>query len=149
MVTHPNDWFDIQDSAKNLFEITLRDPYVKYAARNPSDQQGHEWRGLSSVGNDRPAADQCPRGAAWYKGDACVIAVVRFNQSLVEENLTLTTFLEGKALRTAQVPAEAMGVVILRLPLSKENVTFASAVFTETQKNEGNHIATTSVKLQR
>jgi len=62
------------------------------------------------------AEDQCPPGVAWYKGEACVVAVVQFNQSLItaKEGVNVTTFgTDGSKLRTAWTPD---GVVILRFP---------------------------------
>lgn len=135
-VTTPNDWFAIQDSATNAFEVTLRDPYMHL-------------EDMSLLGDQRPSCDQCPPGAAWYQGDACLIAVVRFNQSLFGCPVNLTTFALGKTLRTAILPAAALGVVIIRVPnASVSNTTYASVSYTE-EKSGVTHIATTSTLLQR
>jgi len=148
LATKPNDWFPIQNSARSTLDITLRDPYMEFphATEGPADL-------LKPQTQD--AVDQCPRGVAWHpSGDACLIAVVRFNHELISSAVNVTTYsADGQPLRTAFLPASAMGVVIVRLPVSSTNVSFASVIFREPgtggQSAAVEHAATTSTVLQR
>jgi hypothetical protein len=123
-----------------LFEVTLRDPHMHFPNTMPNTTLGH---------GQRPSSDQCPPGVAWYQGDACLVAVVRFNQSLFGLPVNLTTYALGKELRTATLEAAAMGVAIIRVPnASVSNTSYAAVRYTE-GKSGVTHIATTTTLLQR
>ena len=150
-MTRPNDWFGVQPLARSMLEITLRDPWMKQAGHSEGEE-----RALAGVGGS--AGDQCPRGTPWYQGDACLIAVVRFNGTLQTSAMNITLFAgNGSKIRTGFWPGSAMGVAIVRLPTSVSNLTFASVNYREphggTHKGQSydfvDHWATTSVVLQR
>jgi len=152
-VVRPNDWFNVQDEAKAELEITLRDPWMK----QPVDSQMDIDRQMPRTEN-AASVDQCPRGQSWYMGDACFIAVVRFNQSLFgAAEINITTYANGSALRTDMLPASALGVAVIRVPISASNTTYASVSYK--QKKSGvhagqpyeyvMHFATTSATIQR
>ena len=148
-VQKPNDWFDVQDAAQSALEVTLRDPYMKQTNHSALDQLL-----LRPTGNN---IDQCERGERWNSNDACFIAVVRFNQSLLGLDVNLTTYSEGKELRTAFIPASALGVAIIRVPISKDNTTYAVVSYKEPKSgtyagepfDHVLHWATTSTQLNR
>ena len=150
VVTKPNDWFQVQDLASSQLEITLRDPWMK----QPNWARGDA--GQAPLGNG--PGDQCPHGSPWYQGGACVIAVVRFNGTLHTADMNITVFgANGSQVGSGFWPGAAMGVAIVRLPISATNLTFASVNYREPRGGayDGekyavvDHWATTSFLLQR
>ena len=154
-VLRPNDWFGIQDLAKSELEITLRDPYMKQLPSQVLGRAASRLRG--SGGPLDPSGDQCPPGAPFSGGGFCIVAVVRFNGTLVDGlgGVNVTTFsANGTKLGTAFTPD---GVVILRYPNSSAVGMYASVNYRE-QRNgtiDGkryefvDHWATTFATLQR
>ena len=107
-VTTQNDWFDVQDWHTNKFEITLRDPYGKYAAAGTRE------------------GDQCPRGIHAVDGVPCVLGVIRFDGELIDFPVNVTTFTgAGEEIATT---GNSDGVVILKVP---EGQVFASVNYKE------------------
>lgn len=104
VVTTPNDWFTVQDwNTQKGLEVTIRDPYMKQSV------EAHELR--SALPGDQCKAHQGPT----QDGQACVIAVVRFNGQLFSTNVSLTTYTaDGSKLSHTF----ASGVVILKVPLN-------------------------------
>lgn len=161
--TRPSDWI-IEDIERGLsrhsepfarLEISLRDPFMSGAL--PGEGVLAPPLPASNTG-----ADQCPPGVAWHDGDACVVAVVRFNGTILSEPVNITTYASvdgqaGTALRTTQTSG---GVTILRLPpAAKVGATFYYAKVKHVERRGGRyqgqdfsligHYATTSTILQR
>jgi len=114
MVTRPRDWFQVQDwNTQEGLEVTIRDPWMK----RPAEEYG-----LGVASGD--PGDECQAGGgAVQDGEACVVAVIRFNGQLLTSNASLTTFVaNGTKLRTT---FSTSGVTILKVPLT------ASLAFTE------------------
>jgi len=151
MVTTPNDWFQVQDwSTKKGLEVTIRDPWMK----RPPEQFGLGL-GVASGG----PGDECKAGGGSDQdGEACVVAVIRFNGQLLASNVSLTTyFANGTKLRTT---FSTSGVTILKVPLSVSlpfTEVFAAANYKELsagtfgEKNYSlvDHWSTTYARLAR
>lgn len=147
-VIYPNDWFGINAISKSMLEVTLRDPYTN---QGPTT--------YSSLDNMHPASaagDQCPPGDAWFDGEACVVAMAQFNQTLIsrEAGVNITTFgSDGTKLGTYWTPD---GIVILRFPNSTSSM-YASVNYQEMRSGSVDaehfdfidHWATTSAILRR
>jgi len=114
VVTKPRDWFKVQDwNTQEGLEVTIRDPWMKHA---PEDYGQH-------LASSDPG-DECKAGGGPEQdGEACVVAVIRFNGQLLRGNVSLTTYVaNGTKLRTT---TSTSGVTILKVPL------IASLPFTE------------------
>lgn len=147
LVTTPNDWFKVQDwNMQEGLEVTIRDPWMK----RPTAEHGLR---LGDPG------DECKAGGGPEQdGEACVVAVVRFNGQLLEGNVSLTTFVSnGTKLRST---TSTQGVTILKVPLDASlafTEIFASANYRESSagtyggKNYSfvDHWATTYARLAR
>lgn len=150
VVTEQGDWWDLQDLGfQSGLEITIRDPY----ASQPVVQKRSE-------GNRYPG-DQCEPGNKFEDGDACVLAVVRFNGELLKADMNITTFSSnGSMLSTTFQPADAFGMVILKVPLvasGPHTEVFAKVQFVEATTGEFqgqtyqvvDHWATTYARIVR
>ena len=101
-VTRPYDWQSIDAQAGSHcghsphpgtphqgegcgLEITLRDPYM--IGSSPG-----EGVLLPPFPEAASPANQCPLGAAWSEGDACVVGVVKFNGTLLTTPHNITTY---------------------------------------------------------
>jgi hypothetical protein len=101
-VADPAQWGDVQVSLQNYLSITLRDPF----AFGPRQAAG-------AVETDPAQDDQCPRGLAAVDGDVCVLAVVRWQGQQGGFNFNISTFANGKALRTGRAKD---GALVVRVP---------------------------------
>ena len=106
--THRGD--DGQHGAR--LDISLRDPFMSSAVPG----EGVVTPPLPMTASP---ADQCPPGVAWADDDACVVAVVRFNGTLLKVPHNITTYISidgeaGTLLRTAETLG---GLTVLRLYL--------------------------------
>jgi len=123
MVTKPNDWFPVQDwNTQGGLDVTIRDPWMKQS-------RGEYGLGLASI----DPGDECKQGGGSLQdGEACVVAVIRFNGELLAANVSLTTFFgNGTKLRTT---FSTSGVTILKVPLNASQPfteVFASANYKE------------------
>jgi hypothetical protein len=149
MVTKPNDWFQVQDWNKQEgLEVTIRDPWMKRSAAE---------YGVHSVSGD--PGDECkPHAGPEQDGQACVVAVIRFNGQLLTGNISLTTYIaNGTKLRTT---VSTSGVTILRIPLNTSlpfTEVFAAANYREASPGTYggqnyslvDHWATTYARLSR
>ena len=107
MVTEPNDWFVVQDVLRNRLEITIRDPYMN-GVRGTIGLPG-------GLGEDQ---DECTSGESSEGGDACVVAVVRFDGELISSPANVTTFdATGAEIATAECDN---GVLILKVPMGRK-----------------------------
>ena len=120
-VAAPNDWFAVQDALANRFEVTLRDPYMDEAVDGRHADVGAP-AGRRAAAAAPSGADQCPSGVSSWQGDACVVAVVRFDGELFGLDVNLTTFdgETGAPLRTSELPGSALGVAIVRAPVNAD-----------------------------
>ena len=148
-VTTQNDWFGIQDTAESELDITLRDPWMSSPAAAASTEPSTE---------PFPPGYQCPQGSSTYLGDACVIVVVRFQGSLIESACNVSIFSSnGSKLRASLLPASALGVGLVRVPMVPDGVVFASVSYRHAANGTidnhtysvVDHWATTSFVLQR
>ena len=116
-VTRPYDWQSIDAQAGSHsgphrgLEITLRDPYMI----GSSPGEGVLLPPFPEVASP---ANQCPLGAAWSDGDACVVAVVKFNGTLLTAPHNITTYVstDGEAGTQLHVAHTSGGLTVLRLP---------------------------------
>ena len=118
VVTRPYDWqsLDAQSGSHagphgRGLEITLRDPYMI----GGSPGEGVLLPPFPEVASP---ANQCPMGAAWSEGDACMVAVVKPNGSLLTAPHNITTYVstDGEAGTLLHVAQASGGVTVLRLP---------------------------------
>lgn len=111
-VTTQNDWIKMQDwGVQSGLEITIRDPYNGQAPE---------------FGFGGFPGDQCESGQKFQDGDACVLAIVRFDGELLPKDMNITTFAgDGTEIATTFQPAQGYGVTILKVPLD------SSAAYTE------------------
>ena len=132
-VTDPQQWELVQTSLQNDLSITLRDPF----AFGPRQSVG-------AVETDAAPDDQCPRGLAAIDGDVCVLAVVRWKGQQVDWNVNVSTFANGKALRTGRATD---GSLVVRVPPNSDVYALAS------HRVDGDppvgHYATTSIRVKR
>jgi len=164
-VTRPNDWFGVQDMSKAELEITLRDPWMikspatAFSSAVPMAIMREIFpTRLHSSGSDMPPGYQCPQGESTFKGDACVVAVVRFNGELISADCNVTTYASnGTKIGTTFLPASASGVALVRVPLAHNGLAFASVNYRQPKSGTYNgqpyetidHWATTSLHLKR
>ena len=141
-VSAPNDWFSVQDELKNVFEVTLRDPYMKVSNKG------------GSVGApDFKDDGSCPNGESEADGMACVVAVIRFNgEPVTASPLNVTVFDEsGSAIGVT----ECAGACNVKVP--KEGRVFAAVqlkemepgTFDGTDYEYVDHWATTTTTIDR
>ena len=142
-VSTPNDWFAVQDDLKNLFEVTLRDPYMKA-----------DGTGVGSKVSSFAFVDDggCPNGSRSKDGMACVVAVVRFDGSPSTVPLNVTVFdSEGSALGVT----ECVGACNVKVPM--EGRAYAAVQYKEMKPGtyDGeeyeyvDHWATTTAIIER
>ena len=134
-------------------EITLRDPYMLGASPG-------EGVLLPPFPETPSPANQCPLGAAWSEGDACVVAVVKFNGTLLTAPHNITTYasIDGEAGTQLHVAQTSGGLTVLRLPPAAADGrgVYYYAMVSYVQHSEHGplsfdtgHYATTSTLLQR
>ena len=157
--TRPNDWFNIQKLSTSPFEITLRDPYMATTLQTTNNKRIFDgiYEGMDSI-NDSNGA--CPTGTPYFKNEFCVVAVVRWNGTLIGQTASIgavnvTTFgVNGHVLDTQETTS---GVVILRFPNTSIPFFAASVNYKEyvggtyegKKYNYVDHWATTTSFLQR
>ena len=78
---------------------------------------------VGAVETDAAPDDQCPRGLAAIDGDVCVLAVVRWKGQQVAWNVNVSTFANGKALRTGRATD---GSLVVRVPPNSDVYALAS-----------------------
>ena len=153
--TRPSDWLAIQsaDTASGL-EISVRDPFMS---------SGVAGEGVLAppLPTTKSPGDQCPPGLAWHNGDACVVAVVRFNGRLLDAAVNISTYVseDGEAGTLLRTSVTSGGVTVLRLPPAGKGATFYYAQVNYVEAHNGtyngtsytaiNRWATTSAILQR
>jgi hypothetical protein len=119
VVKKPTDWFLVQDwdGTKGL-DLSIRDPWML--------QPGISDSSIASRLTD--SGDQCAAHAGPVQdGEACVVAVVRFQGKLLSNNVTVSTFTDdGNKLRAS---ISQYGTLILKVPLNKS--VFASVNYRE------------------
>jgi len=153
-VQRPHDWFGVQKASNNTgLEITLRDPFM-VGAMPGEGVLGPPFPLETSPGN------QCPLGQAWQDGDACVIAVVKLNGTLLGSNHTIHTYVANKggaAQKVGEVEARG-GVTVVSLPRTAKDQTYYARVvhkhkqwgiYKGTAYEETLYEATTSTVLSR
>ena len=132
-VTDPQQWGLVQTSLQNDLSITLRDPFT-FGPR----------QSVGAVETDAAPDDQCPRGLAAVDGDVCVLAVVRWKGQQVDWNVNVSTFANGKALRTGRAKN---GALVVRVPPNSDVYALAS------HRVDGDppvgHYATASTRVKR
>ena len=132
-VTDPADWGQVQTSLQNDLSITLRDPF-RFGPR----------QAVGAVETDPAQDDQCPRGLAAVDGNVCVLAVVRWKGQQVGFNVNVSTFANGKALRTGRAKD---GALVVRVPPNMD--VFALASHREDASPPVGHYATASTRVRR
>lgn len=154
--------FDIQDRLQNKFEITMRDPYMNEGSLEEGSLAPH-WDTIQArLARLKESGDECPPGSESWEGDACVVAVIRFDQALAAIPMNVTTFdgETGEKINTTFVAANETGVVILKVPVGEGGALrriFASVNYREdkpgtfggTDYDFVDHWATTSGQFAR
>lgn len=160
--TRPSDWLSIQridahNARADVFarlSIDLRDPFMSGAVPG----EGVLAPPLPVTNSN---ADECAPGVAWQDDDACVVAVVSFNGTILAAavNISLYVSVDGQAgthLRTVETRG---GVTVVRLPPRVTGATFYYAKVNFLEPRAGiyeskpftsiDHWATTSAILDR
>lgn len=149
-----NDWTPSRGAARNLLSLSLRDPAMVGGVTG----EGVLSPPLPASPNP---ADECGADEWYREGDACVVAVVIFNGTLLNYSVNLTTFAaadDGTAKQLRVAPSRG-GVTVLRFPYKdgEPSYIYASVSYVE-QKNGSyqnttysavEHWATTSAVLHR
>ena len=155
-VQRPSDWFAVQDASPSTdgLQITIRD------ANMLGGTAGEGVLGPPFPAEPSPA-DQCPPGIAWHEGEACVVAVVRFNGTLLTAPHNITTYVSenGNPAQTIRVAQTRGGVTVLRLPprgfgaelyyASVNHIEPRAGTYNGTTYHTVDHWATTSTTLHR
>lgn len=152
-VTRPHDWMALdaaeKDDGVGGLSITLRDPFMI---------GGIPGEGVLSPPFPAAAspADECPPGVSWHEGDACLIAVVRFNGTVLTDAHNITTYVsDGGAGAVYRTLLTQGGVTVVRLPPAATGAVdyYASAHYREERVHGAytvlDHWATTSTLLLR
>ena len=114
-VNENTDWPSIENLASNLFEITLRDPFISKSERLGA---GGEDVFKSLVGN---SGDQCKLDRLFTEnGEACVLAVVRFKGQILQSAMNVTTYDGDTGLVYKTAECDAGGIVTLAVPINSD-----------------------------
>ena len=162
-VKRPHDWMALDAAEANDglggLSITLRDPFMIGALAGEGV--------LTPPFPAEPSpADECPSGVAWHEGDACLVAVVRFNGTVLADAHNITTYIETAgtgadppSVRPYRTVTTRGGVTVVRLPPAATGASsyYADVRYLEDRKGSYGgrgytaleHWATTSTELQR
>lgn len=164
-VTAAHDWFDIQDMATAELEITLRDPYMRLpngttAAAASARRLLARVKAGAGTGVGGAVDNQCAQGVPVQDGNACVVAVVRFQgRPLMNAGVNITTW-NPASHEIMRVSTSKYGVTIVQVPLPGSDACagavatghgcpfFASVSYIDTA-TATTHFATTSGVTQR